>query len=102
MPSNDEAVQHKSVIAILNRINSDGWQSRFDLLQHEEPVLAGYALAASDLLSEKLRRSGLPLRAMLAIHTEMMTAQLVCIESMRQASRELWKDFLPDAEAEPK
>ncbi len=32
MPSNDEAVQHKSVIAILNRINSDGWQSRFDLL----------------------------------------------------------------------
>lgn len=32
MPSSDEAVQHKSVIAILNRINSDGWQSRFDLL----------------------------------------------------------------------
>jgi len=32
------------------------------------------------------------------IQTEMMTAQLVGVEAMRDGCRQLWQDFLPDGD----
>ena len=100
MPSNDETVVRKNVVQILQRVRRDGWQASFAVLEHQEPVLAGFALAACDLLTEKLRGYGMPRGMLMHVHSEIMTAQIVCIEAMRQASRELWQDFLPDAEPE--
>ena len=102
MPSNDETVVRKNVVQILQRVRRDGWQSSFAVLEHQEPVLAGFALAACDLLTEKLRGYGMPRGMLMHVHSEIMTAQIVCIEAMRQASRELWQDFLPSTEPDPK
>lgn len=102
MPSNDETVVRKNVVQILQRVRRDGWQASFAVLEHQEPVLAGFALAACDLLTEKLRSYGMPRGMLMHVHSEIMTAQIVCIEAMRQASRELWQDFLPETESDPK
>jgi hypothetical protein len=100
MPSHDETVSRERITQILLRVRCDGWQSLFGVLEHQEPVLAAYALATADLLAEKLRSYGMPRGMVLFVHSEIIIAEMVCIESMRQASRELWKDFLPDAEPE--
>ena len=102
MASQDETVVREHVVRILQQIRREGWRASFATFQHEEPVLAGYALAAADTLAERLARSGVPRRIVIGTHIEFMTAQLVCIESMRQASRQLWQDFLPGAESETK
>ncbi len=100
MPSNDETVSRKSIVQILKRSRFEGWQATFGILEYQEPVLAAYALATADLLAEKLRSYGMPRDMVLYVHSEIIIAEMVCIEAMRQASRELWKDFLPDAEPE--
>ena len=100
MPSNDETVIKRDVVFLLRRIKRAGWRDSFDRFADEEPVLAGYALAASDLLAIRLADAGVPKSVLTLIETEMMTAQLVCIESMRLASRQLWQDFLPDESKE--
>ena len=102
MPSNDETVVRQDVETILARIRQSGWKRPFDQLCDEEPVLAGFALAMSDKLCIRLERLGVPGGLRQMIETEMMSAQVVCIESMRQASRQLWQDFLPGTETENK
>lgn len=102
MPSHDETVSRDRIRGILLRARSQGWPAMFGVLEHQEPVLAAYALATADLLAEKLRRCGMPSGLVLSVHREIIIAEMVCIESMRQASRELWQDFLPDAEPEKK
>jgi hypothetical protein len=102
MPSHDETVSRRHIVQILQRARFEGWRAPFGILEHQEPVLAAYALASADLLAEKLRGYGMPRDMVLWAHSEIIIAEIVCIESMRQASRELWKDFLPDAEPEKK
>ena len=97
MHSRDETVVHENVVEILQRVRREGWRAALAKLEFEEPVLAGFALASSYTLETKLRSLQLPRRVSLLIETEMMTAQLVCIASLREASRALWQDFLPDA-----
>jgi hypothetical protein len=99
MRPGDETVVHDNVLRILERVRSEGWRAALAKLEFEEPVLAGFALASSYTLEQKLHGLQLPRRVLIVIEMEMMTAQLVCIESMREASRALWQDFLPDAEA---
>lgn len=101
MPSKDETVARKNVLEILHRMRRDGWQASFGVLENQEPVLAGFALASADLLAEKFRSYGMPRDLVVFVHSEIITAEMVCIEAMRQASRELWKDFLPDADTQP-
>jgi hypothetical protein len=100
--SNDGTVSRGRITEIMVRARTTGWQGIFDVLQHQEPVLAAYALAMADLVAERLREGGTPDRIVRFVHREMVTAELVSIQAMRQASRELWKDFLPDAEPETK
>ncbi len=102
MASQDETVVRDTITPILRRVREEGWRASFATLLHEEPVLAGFALAAADTLAERLARSGVPRRIVIGTHIEFMTAQLVCIESMRQVSRQLWQDFLPGGESETK
>lgn len=98
MHCNDGTVVHEDVLGIIRGVNEIGWRAAFDKLANEEPALAGYAMAASDLLAERLGKAGVPNAVLKLIEQRMMTAQLVCIESMRQGSRQLWQDFLPGAE----
>ena len=100
MPSHDETVSRRTILPILQRARRHGWQAMFAVLEHQEPVLAAYALASADLLAEKLRSYGMPRGMVLFVHSEIIIAEMVCIEAMRQASRELWQDFLPDVEPE--
>lgn len=102
MGPHDETASRERITEILMQTRRDGWQSLFGVLEHLEPALSAYALAMADLVAEKLKNSGVPLPLVGCVHREMVTAELVCIESMRQASRELWKDFLPDPEPEKK
>lgn len=95
MPSQDETVVHAAVVTILNRVKAEGWRRAMERLEQEEPVLAGFAYSAAYQLERTLGSLRLPRRVHLVIESEMMTAQIVCIESMRQASRLLWSDFLP-------
>ena len=101
MQEKDETVVHEEVLRIRRRVQDVGWRAVLAQLEHEEPVLAGFTLAASYVLEQKLRKLGVSPHALLVIERDVMTAQLICIESMRQASRALWQDFLPDADAEP-
>ena len=96
----DETVSRSRITQIMLRARRDGWRSIFSVLEHQEPALAAYALAMADLLAEKLRNTGAPPWLVRSVHREFIIAELVCIESMRQASRELWKGFLPEAEPE--
>ena len=57
-------------------------------------------MAESFKLGERLRSMWMPQRALFVIENGMMTAQLVCIESMRDAARSLWSDFLPTFDQE--
>lgn len=100
MPSNDETVTRKTILPILHRARSEGWEKLFAILQHQEPALAAFALASADLLAEMLRNHGMPCGMIKFVHSEFLVAEMVCIESMRQASRELWNDFLPSCEQE--
>src|SRR5689334_22730508 len=100
--SNDRTVSRDRITRILMHARREGWQSIFRVLEHQEPALAAFALATADIIAEKLRNTGAPDWLTRGIHTDIITAELVAIESMRQASRELWKDFLPDAEPETK
>jgi hypothetical protein len=95
MGCDNKTVQHKNVVAILKRIRHGNWQSHFAVLEDQEPVLAGFTLAAADTLAEKLKELGAPPGIALLVHTEMMVVQLLCIEAMRQASLELWRELLP-------
>lgn len=102
MSPHDEIVSREAITQILLRARRDGWQAIFGMLEHQEPALTAYALAMADLLAEKLSNGGAPVSVVRCVHREMITAELVCIEAMRQGSRELWKDFLPDPEPETK
>lgn len=102
MSAHDETVSRERITQIMVRARRDGWQSLFGIIEHQEPALAAYALAMADLVAEKLRNGGAPASVERCVHREMITAALVCIEAMRQGSRELWKDFLPEAEPETK
>jgi hypothetical protein len=98
MQHRDETVAAEKVLELIRTIRGSGWKAQFDTRCDEEPVLAGFSLASSDKLSIQLIRLGVPVGLRQIIKTEMMTAQLVCIEAMRQAGRELWQDFLPNIE----
>lgn len=102
MPSHDETVSRERITQIVLRARRDGWRSLFGVLEHQEPVLAAYALAMADLVAEKMQNSGAPAGLVQCVHREFIIAELTCIESMRQASRELWKEFLPGTETETK
>lgn len=102
MASQDETVSRPCILQILERARRDGWESLFRVLEHQEPVLAAFALAAADLLAENLRTARAPERIVGLVHRDMMVASLTCIESMRHASRQLWNDFLPDGETDEK
>jgi hypothetical protein len=102
MPSHDETVSRERITRIMLHIRREGWEAMFGVLEHQEPALAAYALAMADLVAEKLSKGGAPISVVRCVQREMIMAELVCIESMRQASRELWKDFLPDPEPETK
>lgn len=101
MQEKDETVIHEDVLRIRRRVRERGWRATLLQLEQEEPVLAGFTLAASYVLEQKLRKLNVSPHALLVIERDVMTAQLICIESMRQASRALWQDFLPDADPEP-
>lgn len=102
MASQDQTVSRQLIQRALVRARREGWQAMFGFLEHQEPVLAAYALASADLLAEKLRGYDVPGGIIQQVHREFITAELVCIESLRQAGRELWKDFLPQVEPEAK
>ena len=54
MASHDETVSRDRVTEILARARQDGWRSMFAVLEHQEPVLAAYALATADLSRAEL------------------------------------------------
>lgn len=96
MPSKDETVVHEDVLELMQQIRARGWQSALTELENKEPVLAAFTLASLYTVHRRLDGLWMPQRALLVIENELMIAQLVGIEAMRQASRNLWRDFLPD------
>ena len=100
MPSCDETVDPAEVRKIFQQVREEGWRRALETLEMQEPVLAGFALAQSYNLDQRLRALWMPRRPLLLIENEMMTAQLTCIASMREAARKLWSDFLPTVDQE--
>lgn len=102
MPLNDGTVVQKDVLNLIRRVRWMGWRAAFNEFADQEPVLAGYAMAASDNLGDLITTMGVPSRIRRLIENEMMVAQLVCIHAIWQSNRKLWQDFLPGTDSDEK
>lgn len=77
MASQDETVSRACILQLLEHAHCDGCKTLFGVLEHQEPILAAYALASADLLAENLRRYRVPEWMIRRVHRDLMVAELV-------------------------
>jgi hypothetical protein len=96
LPSQDSIVASHSIEMTRRWIETEGVNAALKRLEELEPAIAAYATAAALRIGRELSMHSLPNRAIEHFEGSILLALLVCIETTRQAGRQLWENMLPE------
>jgi hypothetical protein len=95
-PSQDYIVGAYPIEVTARWIKQQGVNAALKRLEELEPAIAAYATAVALRIGRELSMHNLPNRVVEHFEGSILLALLVCIETTRQAGRQLWESELPE------
>lgn len=94
MTDHDGLVDRPQILRVFHEIRAKEWETVWCDLTFAEPSLAGWLMAASADLQERLEIAGVASDVSVKLHKPLMEFFLTAVQSLRESQRRLWDDIL--------